>query len=202
VICFQGNHIEEYILFSYFSIDGIFKLHWPRQISFITNMYQIILSPSLVSSRNNQNHMEVHIFHNKFWWIKFIINVIKVVQAGVLHCRKYKYIKLQRNCFSLNFPQINKKQHWIKNKQEKVPYILSVMFSPKIIWKMIKIYWASLLDVYYLEQNIPGDKSYNPYASSGLSTSLSSFPRIRKNKARQRRGQTKKLSDLPQVSWG
>jgi len=93
-----------------------------------------------------------------------------------------------------SLPQITKKNNWIKNKHGKIPYILRIMFSPKNMWKMIKVYWVSLFDVYYLEHNTLSYKSYNSYAPSKSRT------HIPKNKTRQRRGETKKLSDLPQVT--
>lgn len=103
--------------------------------------------------------------------------------------KKNRNFKLKRS-----FPQITKKNKWIKNKHGKVPYILRIMFNSKNVWKMTKLYWASLFDVYYLEHNSPYNKSYNSYVPS------TSFPPIRKNKTRQRRGQTRKLSDLPPVT--
>jgi len=90
------------------------------------------------------------------------------------------------------FPQMINKNNWIRNK--KITHILPVIFNPKNMWKMIRMYWVSLFDVYYLDHNISDKYSYNSHISSTI------FPSIGKTRTRQKRGQSKKLSDLPRIT--
>lgn len=90
------------------------------------------------------------------------------------------------------FPQMINKNKWIKNN--KIMHFVPVVFNPKSMWKMIKMYWVTLFDVYYLDNVKFDEYDYNSRMSSTV------FPNVSKSSARQKRGQSKKLSDLPRIT--
>lgn len=90
---------------------------------------------------------------------------------------------------------------WSK-KKHKIPYIVRVMFSSKTIWKMTKVYWQSLFNIKFLEEN-----ALPEYKVSSSTVTVPLFPSTKtktveycSRRKQMQPGQAKKLSDLPQLS--